>query len=134
MKIEKLFIEDKIIYCSIKNTDIKSEILSINNEILFKLLKKNYTIMKKKVYVHLKNNKFYIYGAGGAMVLLINSVKRIKKNIRKIFDNQDSKQYKIFPGTDIIISKNKKSIYEKQIYSLSSYNLSKKNNLNINKI
>ena len=37
MKIEKLFIEDKIIYCSIKNTDIKSEILSINNEILFKL-------------------------------------------------------------------------------------------------
>ena len=63
MKIEKLFIEDKIIYCSIKNTDIKSEILSINNEILFKLLKKNYTIMKKKVYVHLKNNKFDIYGA-----------------------------------------------------------------------
>ena len=134
MKIEKLFIEDKIIYCSIKNTDIKREMLSINNEILFKLLKKNYTIMKKKVYVHLKNNKFDIYGAGGAMVLLINSVKRIKKNIRKIFDNQDSKQYKIFPGTDIIISKNKKSIYEKQIYSLSSYNLSKKNNLNINKI
>ena len=134
MKIEKLFIEDKVIYCSIKNTDIKSEMLSINNEILFKLLKKNYTIMKKKVYVHLKDNKFDIYGAGGAMVLLINSIKKVKKNIRKIFDNQDSKRYKIFPGTDITISKNKRSIYEKEIYSLSSYSLSKKNNLNINKI
>tara|TARA_X000000950_G_C13916454_1_gene661249 strand:+ start:2088 stop:3137 length:1050 start_codon:yes stop_codon:yes gene_type:complete len=134
LKIEKLFIEGKVIYCSIKHSDIKGETLSINNEILFKLLKKNYTIMKKKVYAHLKNNKFDIYGAGGAMVLLINSIKKVETNIRKIFDNQTSKQFKIFPGTDITILKNEKSINAKEIYSLSSYNISKKNNLNINKI
>ena len=65
---------------------------------------------------------------------LINSIKKVETNIRKIFDNQTSKQFKIFPGTDITILKNEKSINAKEIYSLSSYNISKKNNLNINKI
>ena len=60
--------------------------------------------------------------------------KKVETNIRKIFDNQTSKQFKIFPGTDITILKNEKSINAKEIYSLSSYNISKKNNLNINKI
>lgn len=134
MKIEKLFIEDKVIFCSIKHSNIKKKMSITNNEKLFKLLKKNHKLMKKKVYKHLKNNKFDIYGAGGAMSLLINSVKKLKKNIRKIFDNQTSKQTKIFPGTGITISKYKKNYYANETYSLSSYNVLKKNNLNINKI
>ena len=61
--------------------------------------------MKKKVYVHLKNNKFDIYGAGGAMVILINSIKKIKilekysiirlQNNIKFFQEQILKSQKI---------------------------------------
>ena len=134
MKAEYVFINKNVIFCSVRKKDKKSNILFINNKNIIKIFRKNYEIMKKKVFKDLKKNKFNIYGAGGAMVLLISSLKKLKKNINMIYDNQISKQQKKFPGTDIKISSYNKLENKNNFFSLSSYDLIKKNNLNIKKI
>ena len=134
MKTENIFINKNVIFCSVRKTDKKNNILFINNKNIINIFKKNFEIMKKKVFDHLKNNNFNIYGAGGSMVLLVSSLKKLKKNINMIYDNQNSKQLKIFPGTNIRISKYNKVKNRNNFFSLSSYDLTKKNNLNIKTI
>ena len=133
MKIEKLFLNKEVIFCSVKKIEIlNTKIDFINNRIILKRFKKNLNLMKKKISKYLKNEKFDIYGAGGSMVLAIASLD--KKNIGQIFDNDPQKWGKIFPGTKKKIQKNNKIFLSKSICSLSTYNIKKKNNLNIHKI
>ena len=134
MKIEKLFLNKDVIFCSVKKIEIlKKKIDFINNRIIFKRFKKNLNLMKKKISKRIKNEKFDIYGAGGSMVLALASLE-IKKNIGQIFDNDPLKCGKIFPGSKKKIQKNNKTLQSKSICSLSTYNIKKKNNLNIHKI
>ena len=44
------------------------------------------------------------------MVLLVSSIPKIRNKINKIFDSQISKQGKIFPGTNLKILKNNKTL------------------------
>ena len=74
--------------------------------------------MKRKILNHLQNNKFDIYGAGGSMVALISLFNNLK-NINSVYDSQNIKHSKIFPGTNIRILKNKKSNLKKIFFSLS---------------
>ena len=126
MKIEKLFLNKEVIFCSVKKIEIlKKKIDFINNRKIFKRFQKNLNLMKKKISKYIKNEKFDIYGAGGSMVLAIASLEK-KKNIGQIFDNDPLKWGKIFPGTKRKIQKNNKTLQSKSICSLSTYNIKKK--------
>ena len=79
MKIEKVFLNKEVIFCSVKKIKtLKKKIEFINNRIIFKRFKKNFNLMKKKIFKYLKNDKFDIYGAGGSMVLTIASINKKK--------------------------------------------------------
>jgi hypothetical protein len=43
--------------------------------------------MKIKIYNHIKDNKFNIYGAGGSMVLTLAPLIQKNLKINKIYDN-----------------------------------------------
>lgn len=134
MKIEKLFINTSVIFCSvIKNKTMKNKLELIDNEKILKRYEKNYDLMKIKIYNHIKENKFNIYGAGGSMVLALASLSQKNLRINKIFDNDQKKWNKFFPGFKKKILKNQKNIISEKIYSLSSYDIKNNYNLNINK-
>jgi len=135
LKIDKLFNENGIIFCSVKKIDLKkNKILHIDNKNIFRIFKKNHNLMKKKLLSHLKKNKFNIYGAGGSMALTIASISENKNKINQIFDGDPSKLNQNFPGTKKKILANNKIIKTKNFLSISNYNLKKKNNLNIQKL
>ena len=135
LKIDKLFEESGIIFCSVKKINSKNnKILNIDNRKIFKQFIKNHNVMRKKLINHLKNNKFNIYGAGGSMALAIATNYEIKRNINKVFDSDPAKLHLNFPGTKKKILANKKINRIKNFLSISNYNLKKKNNLNIQKI
>jgi SAM-dependent methyltransferase len=135
MKIEKLFIDKSVIFCSvIKKETKKNKLEFIDNVKIFKRYEKNYNLMKIKISNHVKDDKFNIYGAGGSMVLALASIKKKNMRINEIFDNDPKKWDKHFPGfKKKILKKQKNMIYKKEV-SLSSYDIKNKNNLNINKI
>lgn len=134
LKIEKLFYEKNIIFCSVKKIKLKKKILFVDNYKIFKIFQKNYDSMKKKIINHLKNSKFNIYGAGGSMVLAIASISKYKENINLIYDSDPAKLNYNFPGTQKKILANKKIYINKNFLSISNYDLKKKNNLNIQEI
>jgi 2-polyprenyl-3-methyl-5-hydroxy-6-metoxy-1,4-benzoquinol methylase len=135
MKIEKLFLNNEVIFCSVKKTPIVNEKIDfIDNRAIFNKFKKKIFLMKKKLYNYVKNNNFNIYGAGGSMVLAMAAIDKKKKQINQIFDNDPAKCNKIFPGTQKIILNNIKKTDSQKLCSLSTYDLKKNNNLNIHKI
>ena len=135
MKIDKLFDESGIIFCSVKKINSKNnKLIKINNNKLFKLFIKNHYLMRKKILNHIKKNKFNIYGAGGSMALAMASIPEMKNNINKIFDSDPAKLHYKFPGTKKKILANKKVYISNNFPSISNYDLKKKNNLNIQKI
>ena len=135
LKIDKLFNENGIIFCSAKKINFKNnKTLNIDNNMIFKLFIKNHGLMKKKLLNHLKKNKFNIFGAGGSMTLAIATISEIKNNINQIFDNDPAKLHFNFPGTKKKILANSKIKNLKDFLSVSNYDLKKKNNLNIQNI
>ena len=135
LKIEKIFLKDKVIFCSAKkNNVITKKVDYIDNRLILNKFKIKLISIKKKISNHIKNKKFNIYGAGGSMALAIATICKTKQNINQIFDQDSLKCNKIFPGTKRKILKNIKKIRTLNFFSLSAYNINKNNNLNIHKI
>ena len=132
LSVDKLFIKKEVIFCSVKKNKFNKKKLSfINNKKIIRIFSKNYILMKKKILSHLIENNFDIYGAGGSMALALASIGIGKKKIDKVFDNDSNKCGLYFPGTKVKIMKKKNTTQNNNIFSLSTYNLKKKNNFNI---
>ena len=135
MQVEKIFFKKDAIFCSIRKKENKQSVIKyIDNIKLINQFKKNYKKTRFRISNFLKNNVFDIYGAGGSMVLALAPINKKKQNINNVFDNDPVKWNKLLPGTKKIIQSNKKKILKNNIFSLSTYNLKKKNNLNIHKL
>ncbi len=133
--IEKIIKKTNIIFCSVKKKkNFETGFIKINNKLLFKRLNKNYVKMQNTILAHINKNYFNVYGAGGSMVLALIPIKNIKKKIKFIYDKDEMKHKKKFPSTNIIISKQDKKNSNSTSKSISCYEISNKNNLNIQKI
>ena len=131
LKIEKVFKNKSAIFCSVINKNSLSKIHKFDYKNKIKILRKNLLKQAKIVRTKLKENYFNIYGAGGSASLYLANHKFITKKILNIYDSQNRKVSKIFPGTKVSI---KKTYLDHKFPSISFYKIDKKNNLFINQI
>lgn len=131
LKIEKIFTKskDEVIFCSVIKTKIKAKINKINNIKKIQILKNQKNKVKKNLIKFFGNNEINLFGAGGSSALFLSNYSFLNKKLNKVFDNDKKKINKKFLGIKKIEKKRSKNL--NIFFSLSSYNLDKKNNYRI---
>lgn len=131
LKIEKVFKNKGAIFCSVIEKDNSNKICKIDYKNQIKVLRENLLKQEKILRTKFKENSFNIYGAGGSAALFLANHKFITNKILNIYDSQNRKVNKIFPGVKKLI---KKTYLDNKSPSISFYKLNKVNNLFINEI
>ena len=126
LKIDKIFKNKEVIYCTIKKSNKIEKLKKIKNEKKLIMLKKNLENIEQKLKNKFKNKKIDFFGAGGSAALFLANFSFLKGSILNIYDKDIKKINKFLPGTSVKIKRNNHNLNKN--YSISFYKLKKFNN------